>query len=171
MWPLNNNTHTHIHYFILRDGLRGTRLSLKILLHTKTGIEKTLIFLKETGIVTRKWHLERRQEEAAAEQEEEDEAEEAEEVEEEAAEEEEAQEIHNPFLYVLPGRDPQCPLEQIGASFLVFTLQYTYLYLRLVGLKTNRPTIVTDLHRMLKGINKQTNYFILTINHPWESRI
>jgi ribonuclease HI len=47
----------------LRDGLGGNRLSLKLLLHTKSGIEKTLRFLKETGIVTRKWHLERRQNE------------------------------------------------------------------------------------------------------------
>ena len=67
----------------LRDALQGTRLSLRILLHTKTGIEKTLIFLKETGIVTRNWHLERKEEEAATEEEgeeeEENEADEAEE--------------------------------------------------------------------------------------------
>jgi ribonuclease HI len=47
----------------LQDELRGTRLSLRLLLHTKTGIEKTLAFLKETRIVTRKWHLERTLEE------------------------------------------------------------------------------------------------------------
>ena len=33
------------------------------LMHTKTGIETTLDFLKETRIATRKWHLERRLEE------------------------------------------------------------------------------------------------------------
>ena len=39
------------------------KLSLMTLMHTKTGIETTLDFLKETRIATRKWHLERRQEE------------------------------------------------------------------------------------------------------------
>ena len=43
----------------LQEELRGTRLSLQVLLHTKLGIEKTLAFLRETRIVTRKWHLER----------------------------------------------------------------------------------------------------------------
>ena len=47
----------------LQDKPQGTRLSLPVLLHTKTGIEKTLGFLKETSIVTRKWHLARREEE------------------------------------------------------------------------------------------------------------
>ena len=42
------------------SGIKGTRLSLPILLHTKRGIEKTLAFIKETGIATRRWHLERR---------------------------------------------------------------------------------------------------------------
>jgi hypothetical protein len=46
----------------LQDELQGTRLSLILLLHTKTGIEKTLGFLKKTRIVTRKWHLARREE-------------------------------------------------------------------------------------------------------------
>ena len=72
----------------LRDRLQGTRLSLRILLHTKVGIEKTLTFLKETGIVTRKWHLERKQEEATAEVEEEGEAEDEAEVGEEVEAEE-----------------------------------------------------------------------------------
>lgn len=48
----------------LQDKMQGLRLSLKLLMHTKTGIEKTLSFLKETRLCTRKWHLERRQEEA-----------------------------------------------------------------------------------------------------------
>ena len=39
------------------------KLSLITMLHTKTGIETTLEFLKETRIATRKWHLERRLEE------------------------------------------------------------------------------------------------------------
>jgi hypothetical protein len=46
------------------------------LLHTKLGIEKTLKFLRETRIGTRRWHVERQTEE-------EDEAEEAEGAEEE----------------------------------------------------------------------------------------
>ena len=33
-------------------------------MHTKIGIGKTLSFLKETRLCTRKWHLERGQEEA-----------------------------------------------------------------------------------------------------------
>ena len=47
----------------LQDELRSSRLDLQLLLHTKIGIEKTLGFLKETGIATRKWHLARREEE------------------------------------------------------------------------------------------------------------
>ena len=65
----------------------GNRLSLKLLLHTKSGIEKTLRFLKETGIVTRKWHLERRQDE------EEDEEGEGEEDDEDEREGEEEREV------------------------------------------------------------------------------
>jgi ribonuclease HI len=76
----------------LRDALQGTRLSLRILLHTKTGIEKTLIFLKETGIMSRKWHLERKEEEAATEEEGEDEEENEAEEEDEAEEADEAEE-------------------------------------------------------------------------------
>ena len=34
-------------------------------MHTKIGIEKTLGFLKETRLCTRKWHLERGQEDEA----------------------------------------------------------------------------------------------------------
>ena len=43
--------------------MKGLRLSLKLLMHTKIGIGKTLSFLKETRLCTRKWHLEREQEE------------------------------------------------------------------------------------------------------------
>jgi hypothetical protein len=46
----------------LRDEIKGVRLSLPLLMHTKIGIEKTLEFLKNTRLSTRKWHLERRQE-------------------------------------------------------------------------------------------------------------
>ena len=42
--------------------LKSTRLSLPLLLHTKIGIKKTLVFLKAIGIATRKWHLERSRE-------------------------------------------------------------------------------------------------------------
>ena len=48
----------------LRDETQGLRLSLKLLMHTKIGIGKTLGFLRETRLCTRKWHLERGQEEA-----------------------------------------------------------------------------------------------------------
>ena len=41
----------------------GARLSLPVLLHAKTRIEKTLGFLKETSIATKKWHLARQEEE------------------------------------------------------------------------------------------------------------
>ena len=43
------------------------RCSVAVPLHTKTEIEKTLDFLKETSIVTRKWHLARQEEEAVEE--------------------------------------------------------------------------------------------------------
>ena len=38
----------------LKEALGGVRLSLPLLLHTKIGIEKTLDFLKETSIATRR---------------------------------------------------------------------------------------------------------------------
>ena len=65
----------------LRDGLKGARLSLPLLMHTKIGIEKTLDFLKNTRLCTRKWHLERSQETEQEEEEEEPEEEEGEEPE------------------------------------------------------------------------------------------
>lgn len=49
----------------LRDEMKGARLSLLLLMHTKIGIEKTLEFLKTTRLCTRKWYLERRQREGA----------------------------------------------------------------------------------------------------------
>jgi hypothetical protein len=42
----------------------GLRLSLSILSHTKQGIIETLNFLRKTGIATKKWHLNRRDEES-----------------------------------------------------------------------------------------------------------
>ena len=38
----------------LRDEMKGARLSLRLLMHTKIGIEKTLGFLKVTRLCTRK---------------------------------------------------------------------------------------------------------------------
>ena len=55
----------------LKAQLKTTRLSLELLLHSKLGIEKTLQFLKETGVGTRKWHLNRWPEEGEEEVEEE----------------------------------------------------------------------------------------------------
>jgi hypothetical protein len=46
----------------LREGL-GCRASLKVLLHTKLGVERTLEFLKETRVATRKWLQERKDKE------------------------------------------------------------------------------------------------------------
>lgn len=43
----------------VRDKIEVRVLTLPLLLHTKAGIESTLVFLKETSICTRKWHLER----------------------------------------------------------------------------------------------------------------
>ena len=36
--------------------MANIRLSLKLLLHTKLGIEKTLEYIVATGVATRKWH-------------------------------------------------------------------------------------------------------------------
>jgi hypothetical protein len=41
--------------------MKGARLSLPLLMHTKIGTEKTLDCLKNTRIRTRKWHLKRGQ--------------------------------------------------------------------------------------------------------------
>jgi ribonuclease HI len=62
----------------LQEGL-GCRASLRVLLHTKVGVEKTLEFLKATKVATRKW-LKKRQdkEEREREHEEEEEGEERE---------------------------------------------------------------------------------------------
>jgi ribonuclease HI len=42
----------------LQEALK-VRLNLKVLLHTQIGIERTIEFLKNTSICTRKWHLAR----------------------------------------------------------------------------------------------------------------
>ena len=60
----------------MRDEIKGARHSLQLLMHTKIGIEKTLEFLKNTRLCTRKWHLERSQEEEQEEDEEEEQEEE-----------------------------------------------------------------------------------------------
>ena len=49
--------------------LKVKKVTLSLLLHTKIGIEKTLVFLKDTRIATRKWHLERLEEEEEEEEE------------------------------------------------------------------------------------------------------
>jgi ribonuclease HI len=56
----------------LRESL-GCRASLQVLLHMKTGVEKTLKFLKRTKIATRKWLLERQDREDREREEEEEE--------------------------------------------------------------------------------------------------
>ena len=43
-------------------------LTLRVLLYTEIGIETTLVFLKETSIYIRKWHLNRALEEEAEEE-------------------------------------------------------------------------------------------------------
>jgi ribonuclease HI len=55
----------------LGRALKGNKLSLQLLLHTKIGIEETLNFIKNTGLATRKWHLERVEREREREEEEE----------------------------------------------------------------------------------------------------
>ena len=47
----------------LKNEMKGIKLSLSTLLHTKIGIETTLGFLRETRIATRRWRLERQTEE------------------------------------------------------------------------------------------------------------
>jgi ribonuclease HI len=44
---------------VLREKLSSTRLSLRLLLHTKEGIQETLNFINSTKIATRKWYLNR----------------------------------------------------------------------------------------------------------------
>jgi hypothetical protein len=68
----------------LRDEMKGARLSLPLLMHTKIGIEKTINFLKNTRLCSRRWHLERSQE-VEQEEEEGEEEEDEEEVEVEEA--------------------------------------------------------------------------------------
>ncbi|KHJ32784.1 hypothetical protein EV44_g3492 [Erysiphe necator] len=45
----------------LKEKLNGNSLTFQLLLHTVRGIEKTVEFLEETNISTRKWHLNRLQ--------------------------------------------------------------------------------------------------------------
>jgi hypothetical protein len=46
----------------LRESVGG-RVSLRILLHTKIGVEKTLEFLEKTKVATKKWLQERKERE------------------------------------------------------------------------------------------------------------
>lgn len=57
----------------LKEKLNSNDLTIKLLLHTQIGIVKTLEFLQETKILTRKWHLERVEREGEEEEEGEDE--------------------------------------------------------------------------------------------------
>jgi hypothetical protein len=54
----------------------GCRASLRVLLHTKTGVEKTLEFLKNTKVATRKRLLQRQEREEREREEEGEEGEE-----------------------------------------------------------------------------------------------
>jgi hypothetical protein len=46
----------------LKDSLGTSRLTLPLLLETRRGVEGTLNFLKTTGILTRKWYIQRLEE-------------------------------------------------------------------------------------------------------------
>jgi hypothetical protein len=52
----------------LKNELGGNRLTMALLLHTTIGIEKTLAFLKETSVCTRRNHLNRLERELALEE-------------------------------------------------------------------------------------------------------
>ena len=39
--------------------MEASAFNLRVLLHTEIGIPNTLVFLKETSICTRKWHMDR----------------------------------------------------------------------------------------------------------------
>jgi len=43
----------------IKKGIQVRSLTLPLILHTKIGIKNLLVFLKETNICTKSWHLER----------------------------------------------------------------------------------------------------------------
>jgi hypothetical protein len=45
-----------------KGSLKASAFNLQLLLYTEIGIVNILIFLKETSICTRKWHIDRREE-------------------------------------------------------------------------------------------------------------
>jgi len=50
-------------FSLFRGSLDASAFNLRILLHIEVGIPNTLVFLKETSICIRKWHIERNDEE------------------------------------------------------------------------------------------------------------
>lgn len=48
------------------------------------------------------------------------------------------------------------PSMSLGTNWRFIYGYIVYLYFQLVGVKTNRPTIVSDLHRTLKGLINQS---------------
>ena len=46
-------------FSLFKGSLDASAFNLRVLLHTEIGIPNTLVFLKETSICTRKWHLDR----------------------------------------------------------------------------------------------------------------
>ena len=50
-------------FSLFKGSLDASAFNLRVLLHTEVGIPNTLVFLKETSICTRKWHIERNEEE------------------------------------------------------------------------------------------------------------
>ena len=62
----------------VKEEVKVKELTLPLLLYIKVGISNLLVFLKETSIVTRKWHIQREELlELEEEEEEEEEGEEA----------------------------------------------------------------------------------------------
>jgi hypothetical protein len=50
-------------FSLFKGSLEASAFNLRLLLHTEVGIPNTLVFLKETNICIRKWHIERNEEE------------------------------------------------------------------------------------------------------------
>ena len=46
-------------FSLFKGSLDASAFNLRVLLHTEIGIPNTLVFLKETSICIRKWHIER----------------------------------------------------------------------------------------------------------------
>jgi hypothetical protein len=112
----------------LRESL-GCRASLRVLLHTKLGVERTLEFLKETRVTTRKWLQERKGR---------DERKEGERKKKEIVrlgrrKSRRGEGMFLSFFLISLGIDPQYPSEYIDPSLL-------YLYPELRGANPSRPT-------------------------------